>query len=235
MSRFFLPRHHKTHEEDGSDEIRGARLPQFGWPVREIVVPMLDPWTPGNDTSSWQTLIYDTTMRGGVRLQNGADGGPYTNGAYFSRLVSLGPRYSQWELRVGYASGGDCGIIQFALAPVPADPFGTLPYPTGTLTDASLVTFTDIGAPLDTYAAAALTDDFVAGHHYGIVLPAPSESVWNGTIETANANGQHPLTNAGPGYYRLRATVAGKNASSSDYRAALTFLALVRVDAGNDN
>lgn len=228
--RLFLPRHHRTHEEGGSDEIRDRN--RFGSWSQHIPLYYFDSVDapPNIDflTFDWAT---DSAYRGCGYC------GATANGSYFSWLVNLSPRGSVWHVYINAAGDVDYGKLTIS--------FGSLVYestergsgelsgkigPADASYPGSLPAFTYVDlATIDCYESGGFTENSTGGSSYpfivGGVTGTPLTDFTTGITDPVTG---FTLMDGGPGWYRMRVKVDGKNGASSGYKARVTDVRVVR-------
>lgn len=183
---------------------------------------------PGWDYSGFQ-WVNDASFRGGGYVGATADA------SYFTCLVLLAPKGSIWQLNISHSDGPDFGRIRVQLASMlyesASRPSGD---PTGKIgpVDGSYGSFTyvDLNASpgFDTYSATPGGDHasgsslpFIVGGDEGDpltdILSAPTDPFTG-----------RRMMDGGPGWYRLKIHVSGKNASSSGYKVRISDVLLNR-------
>jgi hypothetical protein len=220
--------HGRTHLAGGTDPIPGLGAGGVDAFFSPVILPILMNEANGYDGFGWTGVSVDSTVRNNAVRTNGKSRTPAIND-FFTHGCTLGPQGAMFGLGVSYKAGSDCGIITFSLASMASpdtDRAGVSD--AGTLTDAALIYVTIGSLPLDTYAASSAdvgTDGYQATFR---LMGAAGDPL---TVSSgSDAFTGVALLDGGPGFYKLKAEVTSKNASSTGYRAQFTGLAFVRLD-----
>lgn len=217
--------HGRRHGPNGSDPIPGLATATADAFASPVILPILLGESDSFDGFGWTGVRVDSTVRNGAVRVNSSS---LALNDYFTVGCILGPKGSIWGLVSSYKSGPDCGKIQFSLASVPSpNPNRSGTNDEGTLTD-NAVTFVDIGAALDTYSASA-ADASNNGYQATFRLTGDDGATLTAITGTDSYTGFSDL-DGGAGFYRVRAKITGKNASSSGFKGQLTGVAFFRLD-----
>jgi len=218
-------RHHPTK---GTDPIT---VPATGsdFYTSPLVIPILMNEFNTYDGFGWTWVAVDNTVRYGAVRTNAHLRTPALND-YLTHGVTLGPTGSIWGLSLTYKGGPDCGKVQFSLASVATpNPGRAGSSDEGTLDD-DIPTYIDLrNALADFYNSSA-----VDASYNGLIGAFRIMGAAGDPFTTLTTGGDtftsFDTIDGGPGAYRLRAKVTGKNASSTGYRAEITGLAFIRLD-----
>lgn len=229
MSRLFLPRHHRTHEPGGSDEIRSNLVD----PGTLTAIPLEFAGElgvqngralGGFDSGTAYDWTIDTAFTHNGALKS------TTNGAQFFFPFSFTPAGSLWSFSARGAEGSDFGILQIALASIGS------PNPNrggvddrGTLNDQEAdMTFVNVpAAVVDCYNATPLTE-----HLYMLNAAFRVHGIAGSPLTAFSGTDGYTgftLMDGGPGWYMVKVFTNGKHASSSGYRINLSSLVIARV------
>lgn len=192
-----------------------------------VVLPILMGESNSYDGFGWTSVVADSTVRNGAVRTNGNGRTPSLND-FLTIGCTLGPQGSIWGLLFTYKTGSDCGQITFSLASVASpNPNRAGANDAGTLTDGALSYVTM--STVDTYFASAQD-----ASQNGYVVPTfRINGAAGATLSAFSGHDAYTgffLIDGGPGFYKLKLKVTGKNASSTGYRAQITGLAWVRLD-----
>lgn len=238
MSRLFLPRHHRTHEPGGSDELsRSARTALFGTSYQRIQLQYVGSGAPDLDGTAYDAFswVTDPTAFSGGYVE------ATTDGAFFSGLVLLEPKGSVWQFNHRRSTGPDYGRYKVALTSLE---YESASRPAGDLrgkiapVDGGYGSFSYIdltsGTGFDGYGATASGDiahdsslPFIVGGDEG----DPLTDFATGITDPGPTG--FTLMDGGPGWYRLKIYTSGKHASSSGYRVRISDAILTRRSDDN--
>lgn len=235
MSGARIAMHGRNHLPGGSDPI-----PQFGIlgsSTQEVYLPEFASLT--NSDTNGPVWVGDAASYGGGYITRASP----SNGDYFSFMTLFWPKGSIWSLRALHYVGPDYGIFKMYIASLGYElssrPSGCA---NGKIQDfgagygdaLNYVHFTAVDT--DCYAAVE------SQTHQGdvqIVVGGDQGDPLTDLREAGNpcgdANGDDPYSNfpimdGGPGWYRTKIVVDGKNASSTNYRMRISRIAWSRVD-----
>jgi len=218
-------RHHPTKGTDPI-EVTASGADFYTSPV---VIPILMNEFNTYDGFGWTWVTVDSTVRYGAVRTNAHLRTPAVND-YLTHGVTLGPTGSIWGLSLTYKGGPDCGKIQFALGSVATpNPNRAGVSDEATLTE-DIPTYINLrNGLIDTYNSSASDVS-----HNGLIgvfrMMGAAGDPFTAISVGADAYTLYDTIDGGPGFYRLRAKVTDKNASSSGYRAEITGLAYIRLD-----
>jgi len=217
-------------------------IADFGTTTQEIHLPAFANVTNG-DVSTGVAWVWDfTTWSGGYVTRSTSP----SDGDHFSFMALLSPQGSIWQFSYTYWIGPDYGKVMSSIASLGYElsgrpsgcPQGKIqPWDVG-YGDA-LVYLSPSGSTQDCYNVAE-TQALVNGTGIFQVIPggdvgAPLTDLTDVGSPCADNVGQDPYTSVnvmdgGPGWYRFKLAVEGKNASSSGFKFRISSATLVRLD-----
>ncbi len=229
----------------GNDHIPGGPDPipvlDFGGPVQEVFLPSFADVTV-NDIGTGVGWLGDAASYGGGYVTRGTSP---ADGDYFSFLSYFGPTGSAWSMRYLHYVGPDYGKLQVAIAsggyelasrPSGCPPGKIQPYDSGygdALSYVNFVGLQDCYNVSETQPTGSFPGNLqlIVGGGVGAVLTDFTDT----TSPCADVSGADPYTginimDGGPGWYRTKIFVSGKNASSSGFRFRITRVAWSRID-----
>ncbi len=217
-------------------------LGDFGSQTQEIFLPAFADITVADVGATGCTWLGDAASYGGGYVTKAT---APADGDSFSFLTYFGPSGSVWSFRFLFYEGEDYGILKTQLASVayesPDRPSGCVggkiqPYDSAYGTALSYI---DTGWAQDCYAAVLAQPvtslpgnlQVIVGGDLGDPLTDMSDTV----NVCSNVIGADPYTgftvmDGGPGWYRTKMVIDGKNASSAGFRFRVTRVAWQRID-----
>lgn len=213
-------------------------------PIPSTAAVELGPWTqhvplyyfdaldnpPGVDflTFDW---VSDPVYRGGGYC------GATANNSYFTWLINLSPKGSIWHVFLRAAGSTDYGKLTIAFTSLA---YESASRPSGDETgkiapvDGSYGTFSYVDlATQECYTAGGFNENVVSGSFPFIVGGDVGDVLTDFTTGVTDPFTGFTLMDGGPGWYRIRAKVNGKHASSGGHKMRVTDLRVVR--AADDN
>lgn len=227
--------HGRDHLPGGSDPI-----PQFGIlgaTTQEIFLP------------SWQSNTNNDTNGPGWTSDINSYGGGYItrgipqNGDYFSFMHQFSPKGSIWQFQYLYWVGPDYGKVAVSMSSLAYEGSERLGCVEGKIQDFAAAGFGPalnyipfVGFTQDCYAAVEAQQasgffQFIPGGEPGD--PMTDLSITGGPCvdeDDVDPQSGAPISDGGPGWYRTKMYVDGKNASSTGYRMRISRVVWMRVD-----
>lgn len=230
-----LPYHGRTHLPGGTDPIPGLSLGGGGTELgpwhQSIPLTQYGSGGGGLDVSGFAWVPDASFAHGGYI-------GATADTSYFTSLIQLAPKGAIFQLSIRMATGPDFGRVSFALTSLE---YESASRPSGDTTGKI--------APVDgAYGTFSYIDMIPAASTFnfeGYSASATGDFTFTGTIpfimggdvgdpltdfETAVSDPLtgFKLTDGGPGWYRIKCYVDGKNASSSGYKTRISEILLTR-------
>lgn len=222
MSRFFLPRHHKTHEPGGSDEITLPAL-TLGLSTQVVPLPVLVV-SSGADTTGF-AWTRDNAYTGGGYL------GCTANTSFFGFMVQMSEG-GIFGLRMRSGSGPDFARFKVEIASLDAPPTGRSGVLTGKIEGSSsgTISLVTVQTAIDTYdASPGGENDPINGQIVFVVGGSPGDPLTDISASTDPETG-YAIMDGGPGWYFVKISTDGQNGSSTGFKLRFTAMALARLN-----
>lgn len=227
MARDVIRRHGRTHRDGGTDPIGGRDRGEQVSPFQPLNVLLSNQL---GFSDGWDGLTIDTTLFGdGYRY---VDDTPAV-GKWVAFPCMMGPTGSTWATTLVYRAGSDYGQIHVEYATSSQDglPGATGNEGPGFMQEPFDVTFVrpTVSPNLDAYNSTPLSDLVSQRTALFRIGGDPGDELTAFGVDPVSGE---PLGDGGPGLYWIRLYVSGKNASSSNYKWDVQYLAAERVPGG---
>lgn len=211
---------------------------EFGATTQEVFLPEFGDAT--NSDSNAFAWIGDAASFGGGYVRNS----PANDGDYFSFMTLLSPAGSIWSFRYLWWVGPDYGVMKMQMASLGYELGSrTLGCPAGKIQDYAAtygdpLNYMNTGFNNDFYNVAEAQQTGAFGNFQIVVggeLGQPLTDLADANNACADGAGQEPLTtvnvmDGGPGWYRTKLYIDGKNASSTGFKMRVSRIVWMRVD-----